>query len=176
MTQKVINLYTFQELTPMAQDKAIENLSDINTAHNWWESTYEDAKNIGLKIDGFDIDHPNINGKLTVDIDECINTIFSEHGEECETYKIATTYRQDYNKLVEKFSNGVQTDKVAEGNEDEFDAEADYVEANFKTALNEEYLSILRKEYDYLTSRDAIIETIEANAYTFTEDGKLETL
>jgi len=31
----------------------------------------------------------------------------------------------------------------------------------------------LSNEFDYLTSEDAIIETIEANDYYFTEDGKL---
>jgi hypothetical protein len=31
----------------------------------------------------------------------------------------------------------------------------------------------LETEYDYLTSEEAIIETIEANEYEFTEDGEL---
>jgi len=37
----------------------------------------------------------------------------------------------------------------------------------------EEYLSLLRQEYEYLTSKDAIVETIQANDYEFTEEGKL---
>ena len=36
-----------------------------------------------------------------------------------------------------------------------------------------EALSMLKANYDYLTSREAIIETIEANEYDFTIDGKL---
>jgi hypothetical protein len=177
MITKTINLYTFDELTPTAQDKAINNLSDINTSHSWWETVYDDAKNIGLIITGFDIDRGRtVDGRLNNDIDTCIDTILKDHGSECETYKIALKYRQDYNALVEKFSDGIKTNKVAEGNEDEFDTEADYIEAEFKTNLNIEYLSILSKEYDYLTSREQIIETINANEYTFTEDGKLETL
>ncbi|HXP48576.1 MAG TPA: hypothetical protein VN922_01415, partial [Bacteroidia bacterium] len=32
----------------------------------------------------------------------------------------------------------------------------------------------LRNDYDYLTSDEAIIETIKANEYQFTKDGKLD--
>jgi hypothetical protein len=32
---------------------------------------------------------------------------------------------------------------------------------------------MLRQEYEYLTSEGAIIETIEANEYEFTEEGRM---
>ena len=32
---------------------------------------------------------------------------------------------------------------------------------------------MLRNEYEYLTSEEAVIESIRANEYEFTEDGKL---
>lgn len=38
----------------------------------------------------------------------------------------------------------------------------------------EDYLSILRQEYDYLTSEEHAREMIEANEYTFTVDGERE--
>ena len=34
-------------------------------------------------------------------------------------------------------------------------------------------LTLLRREYDYFTSEEAIIETIEANEYEFDENGNL---
>ena len=37
----------------------------------------------------------------------------------------------------------------------------------------QEIYSALQKEYEYLTGDEAIIETIEANEYDFTADGKL---
>lgn len=40
--------------------------------------------------------------------------------------------------------------------------------------LNEWFMKYLRDECDYLSSEAAIIETIEANGYTFTESGELE--
>jgi hypothetical protein len=42
------------------------------------------------------------------------------------------------------------------------------------TTLNNWFFTNLRNECDYLTSKEAIIETIKANEYTFTENGKLE--
>ena len=55
----------------------------------------------------------------------------------------------------------------------EFDKELDTLEYNFQQSLSEDYLSMLKKEYEYKTSEEAIIETIKANDYEFTEDGKL---
>ena len=46
-------------------------------------------------------------------------------------------------------------------------------EDDFLQSLCEDYRIILRNEYEYLTSEEAIIETIESNEYYFTEDGKL---
>lgn len=46
------------------------------------------------------------------------------------------------------------------------------IEDDFLKSLLNDYLKSLRDEYDYQTSEKAIIETIEANEYEFTEDGK----
>jgi len=89
MRIKETKLYHFDELSEEAKQKAIEGLSDINTDYEWWESTYEDAENIGLKLTSFGLDR-------------------------------------------------------------------------------------MQKDYEHLTSSEAIIETIQANEYEFTENGKLE--
>jgi hypothetical protein len=45
------------------------------------------------------------------------------------------------------------------------------LEDEFLKTLCEDYRIILSREYDYLTSEAAIIETIEANEYEFKADG-----
>lgn len=50
-------VYTFNELNKEGQEKAIEINSDINVLHDWWNFTYHDAKEIGLKLIGFDLDY-----------------------------------------------------------------------------------------------------------------------
>lgn len=175
MKTKIINLYSFDELSEEGKKKALENLYDINVDYEWWQYTYDDAERIGLKISEFDLDRGNYcKGKFIKDAEEVCKLIFENHGEQCETYKTAKTFEEDKAKLVVKYSDGINTDCVAEDNEYNFDNECDELEQEFLKSLCEDYRIILSKEYDYLTSKEQIIETIKSNDYTFTENGKLE--
>lgn len=174
MKTKTINLYFFDELSEEAKQKAVENLYDINVDYNWWDSTYDDAEDVGLKITSFDTYRGNINGNITTSINDVCDKIIENHGISCETYKTAKDYLAQYDALVEKFSDGIDIDEVEEGNEYDFDAECNELEDDFLKAILEDYLVLLRQEYEYLTSEEAIIETIRTNQYTFTKDGKLE--
>jgi hypothetical protein len=154
-------VYTFAELSEQGKDNAVERLSNINTSYDWYKFTYDDAKNVGMSIGGFDLDRGR---SIDLEIDSHIETaqkILTEHGETCDTYKNAKQFIEDIDKLVEEDEN------------EEFCEQKEELEDNFKKALEEDYLSMLRNEYEYLSSREAIIERIEANEYEFTEDGKL---
>jgi len=175
MKTKTINLYSFKELSEEAQEKAIEKLWDLNVDHQWWEITFEDAKQIGLEITEFELDRGRYaKGTLIESLPEVCNLIMTNHGEQCETYKTAQQYLAEWNSLVAKYSDGVNLEKVTEENEYDFDQESDQVENEFLKSLLEDYSIILQKDYEFLTSREAILESIEANEYTFTEDGNLE--
>ena len=166
--------YQFSELSDEAKETAINKLWDLNVDYEWWESVYEDAARIGLKITGFDIDRGNYcKGELKDNAPEVARLIMVEHGKDTPTYKLAVSFLADYDKLVEKYSDGENLNVVAEDNEYDFDQDADELEGEFERALLTEYQSILSQEYDYLTSREAIVESIEANQYDFTEDGQL---
>ena len=81
-----INLYSFDELSEEIQQKVIEKNYYINVDYGWWEFTYEDAANIGLKLTEFDIDSGNYcKGEFTLSVSEVAANIFSNHGEQCET-------------------------------------------------------------------------------------------
>lgn len=164
MKTKTINLYEFHELTEEAQQKALENLWDINVSHEWWDFTYEDAKNVGVKITGFDLDRGQIDLELEGSCGETAEAIMREHGQDCGTYKKAKLFLDDMNAYLAQFPNIEDSDEeLIEGKENEFIDDLRY-----------EYRKILRNEYEYLTSKEAILETIEANEYTFTENGELE--
>ena len=149
-------LYKFSELSEKAKEKAIDRLYDINVNHGWWDFTYEDAKTVGLKITEFDIDRGS-HCKLHFELSplNVASKIVENHGDKSGTYLAA----MEYLDLI----SGLDDD--AEEHETLTD--------DFRRTLSEEYLSILRNEYEYLTSRGAVIETIESNDYEFTEDGKL---
>lgn len=169
-----VKLYQFSELSDEAKEKAIRSNYDINVDSDWWEGTYYDAANIGLKIKSFDLDrNRHATGEFTQDADYCARKVIAEHGEHCDTHKLAKNYFSEYNDLVKKYSDGIQTDKVAEDNEYEFDQEANELESEFLKDLLSEYASILQRECNYRQSEEAIIETIEDNECEFTEDGEL---
>lgn len=156
MKTKTINLYEFSELSEKAKETALQNLWDINVDYNWWESVYEDAANVGIKITSFDIDRRQISGEFEQSAPETVESILSNHGKDCETYKTAMRYKNCFDLPSD------------ETDEDKLEQDAD----EFLKDILEDYLIILHKEFEYLTSEEAILETIAG--YTFTESGKLE--
>lgn len=156
MKQVTINVYQFNELNEDAKQKAIQELSDINVDYQWWESTYEDAKNVGLKIASFDLErNRHAKGEFINDADYCANEIVSNHGKDCETYKTAANYLDERSKL----------------DIDEQEDELSDLDDEFLNNILEDYSIMLQNECEYLQSDEAIIETIEANEYEFNEDG-----
>lgn len=167
-----IQLYKFEELSEAAQKKAIQLNYEFNIYFEWWDNIYYDAKEVGLKITCFDIDRgSNCSGEFIYSATECANYIIKQHGKNCDSYNTANEFLTDYNLLVEKYSDGINKNIVAEDNEYNFDNEADELEEDFLKSLLEDYLSILRNEYEYLTSEEAIKEALIANEYDFTKNG-----
>jgi hypothetical protein len=169
-----IQLFKFDELSDKAKEKALIEYYDWNVNFDWWDSVYYDAKNVGITINGFALDRVN-HCKIEFRYDEkdICQKIIMEHGENCETHKIATKFLSDYEELVKKYSDGIKTNIVSEDNEEDFDNEIIELETELHHELSEEYLSILRKEYEYLTSEEAIIEALEANEIEFTIKGEI---
>lgn len=166
-------IYTFEELSEKAKEKALQKLSNINLDYQWWQFEYEDAANVGLKITSFGLDrYKEAEGKFLWSATEVADKIMSEHGNECATYKTAFNFLNERDTLVRKFSDGINFDIVTEENAYEFDQEADEIEEQFLEDLLSDYSDILQKQYEYLYSDEAIIETIECNGYEFTEDGE----
>ena len=159
---KHTDVYKFEELSDAAKQKAIGHLYDINVDFEWWEWTYEDAKTIGCEIHEFDTDRGNYCKLTCHDAHETATLILENHGETCDTHKLAKEYLKDFDAL-ERDEDG----EILNGRE------LEDLDEEFERALGEEYLSMLRREYEYQTSEEAIIETINANEYEFTEDGKL---
>jgi len=177
-------VYKFDELSDEAKEKAIENLWDINVdIFDWWDSIHEDAENIGLKITAFDLGRASyVKGDFYGPALDVAKRIIEEHGEQCGTYQTAKDYIAEYNRLIVEQCQG-EADLLAwPGYERDWDTISEYypeeldtedIDNEFLRSLCEDYRIILQKEYEYLTSKEAIIETIEANEYEFTEEGEL---
>ena len=160
-------VYKFKELTEDAQDVALQEQCEINVDYEWWESVYEGATEIGLKISSFDIGRAQYcNGDFIDDAEDVANAIIENHGHNCETYKDAEAFLTEYEKFQEKLDDEFLDDYEVEQDIEELESE-------FLQTLLEDYRIILKNEYEYLTSEEAIRETIIANEYDFTADGKL---
>lgn len=167
------NVYKFEELTEDGQEKALENLGDINVDHGWWNGVYDDAENIWLKITSFDIDRHEIDGKFEEYASTVANKILADHGPDCETVRTAKEYIKERDAQIELERILWAKDGEAPDEFDPDDVDLDEVAGEFRHSLLEDYLIMLRKEYEYLTGKEAIIETIKANEYEFTEEGNL---
>ena len=170
MRYEKIKVYEFNELSEEAKERAIEKLWNINVDYEWWDCVYDDAENIGLKIKEFDLDRGSyVKGGFTISAQEVASNIIRDHGESCETYQTAVNFINEYepvfsdymNEQSENFESGELEDKMLD------------MESEFLKSLCEDYRVILQNEYDYRTSTEASIETINANGYEFTKDGKL---
>jgi len=151
-------VYQFNELNENAKQKAIDNNREINVDYNWWEMTYEDAENIGLKITSFDLDrNKHAAGYFMQEANNTADRILTEHGESCETYRIASEFLAAYDNI----------------NNEEEEQEAEEIEEEFLNKLLEEYADMLQRESEYLQSDEAISETLIANEYEFTKDGNI---
>jgi len=174
MKIKHVKTWKLNELPEDTKQKAIEKLYDINIEFgDWWDQIYEDAADVGIKITSFNIDRGSCCEGVIYDFVETAQKIIKNHGELCETYLTANNYLEDRAKLVEKYSDGIETDIVTEDNEYDFDLECDDLDEEFKKSILEDYRIILSKNYEYLTSKEAIIETIEANDYDFDVNGNI---
>ena len=75
MRHKTYKVYKFSELSEESQEKALDNLRDIDVDYDWWEHIFEEAKNIGLKIESFEINNREISGRFIESIDNVVKNI-----------------------------------------------------------------------------------------------------
>lgn len=168
-----INLYEFKELSDDAKAYAIRENADVNVDSQWWDDIYSDAENVGIKITSFDVDRNEIGGELTESAIDASDLIIANHGEQCDTFKLAMAYRVARETIFKKHEDKDRRGNVSCDKYDEFDSETDVLDEQFTNDLLKCYLTLLRTFYDTLTSEKEIIETIVANEYYFTECGEL---
>lgn len=169
-----VNLYQFEELSNEAKENAIERNRTMNVEHDWWDCTYEDMKEVGVEINSFDIYYRNIN--ITIeDSEHTASKTIEYYGEGMEVVKISKRFIADRDALIKKLGEGndIAGYSVKEEFIDEYDEEIEYLEEEYRKEMAEEILTWLRHEYEYLQTDEAVAETLIANDFEFTEDGKI---
>lgn len=154
-----VNLYSFAELSKEGQNKALQNLADINVDYDWYQFMIDDAARVGVEIGEFDIDRGTIKGEFIQLAEDVAKAIQAEqYGGELGA--LAANYLQQVKELRASDADEIRDDENEISNK-------------FEADLLKIYLKDLRGQYEHLTSDDAIKDTIEANEYLFFESGKL---
>lgn len=173
--EKIMVEYTvfpLAELTGKAREKALCTLSEFNTEFDWYQSVYDDAtESADIVIEEFDIYHRTIGLKFLTSAEQTAQKILQNHGNTCDTYKLAHKFLHDLADIKQAFPG--QFDDM--GNPEEFarEEEISELEQDFLKSLRREYLSLLTQEYEYRSSEPALIELAEANEYLFHADGTI---
>ena len=156
-------VYQFEELDEQTKEKAIDNYRYISVDDDsWYEWIKEDLISVGIELRSFDIDRGSFAEIHLKDFYETCDLILKWHGENCETYKIAERYIEEYQDI----QYHIKDDEYLDEKLDDLDEE-------YQKEFSEEVLSMLRFEFEHMTSDEYIIEMFEANEYEFTEEGKL---
>ena len=181
MRDTSVTVYSFDELSEDAQERALNDLRWVNVEHNWWECSYDmirtAGKLLGLRISDiqfdiysyctFDAHYRYVRGAAKAVRDE-----FPRADDLCYVARDlqALQKRRSYSLSCEvtggRSMNYYRCFRF--GVDYECDALGDILDEFAHWAR-----ILLRDEYEWLTSKEAIREMIEANEYEFTEDGKL---
>ena len=196
-----INLYRYDELSPQAKEKVAEQYSGINTEYEWWTFTYEHWQE-KLEEQGFTNPKIYFSGfwsqgdgacfdaeiDLAIQFEQYKNFLLCHGTEKIKramhnhenwiydylynetSYDIAVVnhrYSHESTRRITSYCTsrrGILTDIY-------YDFE-DWLEDRRKNFCMEIYRD-LQQEYEYLSSKECIAETLRSNEYEFTQEGKV---
>ena len=170
-------LYKFSELSDSAKAKAIDNLRDINIYDEWHEDDYSHLEELhGIRIkDGFyfSIDREwFITPKdiELIDVKKFAGSLYKKNSILLAgDYAIGISHNtRNGRAIVESHYRGAYRPRLERAINAQLELLQDKLDSMLESVLNG-----LQDQYWYLVSDSAIIETIEANDYEFTEDGEL---
>jgi len=190
-------VFKFSELSDAAKERAIEKWNQDGLDYEWWDAVYEDAKTIG-ELMGIRVDKIFFSGfwsqgdgacfegsyeykkgsvKAVLDyapIDEDLAKIVKglQAEQRRNFYKLSAEVKQRGHYMHE-FCTEID---VVDNRDNAPWRVSDEVEEAIKDLLRDFMRWIYRtleREHEYLTSAEAVTETIEANDYEFTEAGDM---
>lgn len=143
MKEIITKVYSYEELPKEIQKKVISDNYNIHIMYDWWDNRIDDAKTINLQLVDFDLNRGTIDLQFIDSPETTERLILDNHGALTSTYGNARRFQQHQDEDI------------------------------FLQDLKVSYLDLLQKDFDYLTSDEAIKETIKSNEYTFTIEGKM---
>ena len=181
MREMTTMVYSFNELSEEAQERALNAFRDVNVEFDWWDGAYDTICTAG-KLLGLDIDriHFDTDSYCIFDADYeyvrgAVKAVKAEFPQNTDLHKIASELqalqKRHFYSLSCAVTKGRTTNRYScfrFGEDYECEDLGDIIDdfAHWARIL-------LRDEYEYLTSDEAVKEIIIINEYEFTEDGEL---
>lgn len=187
---KEYTVYDYNDLLANKElkERVLEKHWDINVSHEWWDWVYqywfEKLAKLGIENPEFEWELYSQGAGASIDcndidinelIDSDLFKSFKENDlndKELKTLKVlydkGIIYNFDcrgnyYNKL-DPSKHRKQSDIVHK---------FDWILRKFIEDLCDDFYHDLKEEYDYLTSEEGILETLQINEYEFLEDGTI---
>ena len=158
-----IKVYKFDELDEQTKEKVIENYRYINVEDTfWYDWIKEDFNRLGLEIKEFDLGRRNYVKIYIENFEDTSNYIIEEFGDSVLIKQTAKNYLKELKEIVSNFKE-----------DEDIDREFETLDENYQHEFEADILSYLRANYEHDISDEAVIDTIEANDYDFTTEGKI---
>lgn len=197
---KETEVFTFEELSECAKEKARDWYKEGNLSYEWWDSVYEMAET-AAKLLGIDIDRKTRSSSQPAiwfsgfycQSDYCaieadyhyrkgsVKAIKAEFPADTELQAIAKglqdVQKRNFYKLgarmSQTFRNNQSVDVWHSGDNYRDIGEDEELLADILKDFSHWVFSALEKEYDFLMSDEHVDESILCNEYQFTEDGEI---
>jgi len=158
-----IKVYKFEELDKQTKEKVIDNYRNINVEDfQWYDWIKDDFNRLGLEIQEFDLGRRNYVKIYIKNFEDTSNYIIEEFGDSVAIKQTAKNYINEYEKIQANFKE-----------DEDIEREVELLDEQYEKEYSEDILSYLRANYEWETSDEAVINTIEANDYDFTTEGKI---
>ena len=182
MRKMTTMVYSFAELSEAAQERALNAFRCISVEYDWWTyGAYDTICTVGNLL-GLDIDRINFDTDSYCIFDAsyeyvrgAAKAVKAEFPQDTKLHDVARKLQDLQKRHFYSLSCAVTKGRTTNryscfrfGEDYECEDLGDIIDdfAHWAQIL-------LRDEYKYLTSDEAVKETIEANEYEFTEAGKL---
>lgn len=195
MKTKEITLYTFDELSDDAKEKALEHFRTVNVDFEWWDAVYDDAERIGAIL-GVEIDRIYFSGFWSQGDGACFDGSYCYAKGSCKEIRSYAPLDTELHEIADRLfdaqrpnfygvmawakHSGRYYHEMCTGIRVEHnynsvtvdDRTAENVKESLRDFMRWIYRS-LEREFEWRTSDEAVTEFIQANEYEFTQKGEV---
>lgn len=190
MDKKTVNVYTFNELSKEAQQKALEDHRNINVEYWEWYHSVQDQMNELFDEYGFEDVEMIFNGFYSqgdgasftakrIDIDKFLTKTNAKdkypYPENALPYflvkRIDTMYYHENTCRVDWDWDNARDEELSEEEREQIEKLASFME-EVRYDLSKKLYKDLQEEYEYLTGDDAVSDVLVTNEYEFLSNGE----